>query len=182
MQRRLLVGIVAVASSLWLSGGGVVLDEQGRAVLCEDCPCDDAPPPPTTTTCNECPDGVAAAQYEVTFSGIANSGCGECGGLNGSVVLSQEVIECFWSGEPSPRVFCGGNAASVYFTWDSGLLKWSVVLQFGGIPVARWEASGAGWDCLSSLTLTRTLPAGTGADSLGHCQSYPATVTIGPAP
>jgi len=50
------------------------------------CCCGDAPPP----DCDACVSGTTPAQFSVTISGLNNSSCGFCTGLNGTYVVDKD--------------------------------------------------------------------------------------------
>lgn len=109
----------------------------------------------------------AARRFAFTPSGIANSFCQDCAGVNVPTVIAWQG-GCTWSG---PATFCGYTNPTIWSLTYQGGGTWG--LQFG--IDAYWSVTALSWDGLSPLTLSYT----SGPNNV--CKNYPAQITLAPA-
>jgi hypothetical protein len=161
-----------MAKSLWLSNGSLVLDADGAAVLCEDCPCEDG------NICKRCWVN-AEVEWLLTLSGLST-----CDGfnINGSYVLQKT------GSSTDPYTLCG-------WLYDGGTHPTQIELTFDRannhvILQIRGAGSGAGAVNYSkSLTGTQfdEFPCDQSfaldlLDAFACAAIWPSTLTVHPNP
>lgn len=135
------------------------------------------------SSCGCCSGGIACCdcdatpdQWTLPVSGITNDGnplpsCQTCSGYNSTWTLTRRPTDlCVWDSATGP---CTAGPAWIL---DCDATDW--VLQtptFNG-QAAIYKKSKATWNCLGSNTLNRISTS----TLIGHCASWPATLTVTP--
>lgn len=141
-------------------------------------PCGDVP-----VVCDECPGGIAHAEFEFTLSTITNANCvlpatcednynrtvrltyGECGFVGG----------CCWFGPPD-LIDCASGPIGT--GWKLQRITGIWLLQDSGGKSAAYSFEGE-WDCQSPLTLNFGFNPNA-CSSAPCCDGWPPTITITP--
>ena len=170
--------------SLFTNDGSLVIDGDGDAIDCGDCPCDGSASLSTSIApgCDDaCPDGVAEC-FELTVAGVTDNACtfGDCTPWNGTFVLvgrprigGEICLHDTDDGDvgnvsvlPLP---CVGSASG---TWQlvKGVILWQLE-AVAGTTHARYEIPGNVFDCHGSTEFALVFDDTT-------CTNWPSTLTL----
>ena len=142
-----------------------------KLAVSEDCCCGGGRSYP----CNSCV-GTPPSAFAVTFSGITNGTCSNCGRLN-NTFIANAVTGCEWEYlyEDGPWEMCGLSfriTVDIYDGWISvGLGIWGE----DGVFAAELNASGDAYDCND----IPSLPLWPGYWVTGYCNGTPSC-TVSP--
>jgi hypothetical protein len=133
------------------------------------CCCDEAVP------CALCSGGIAAAQWEVTLSGITAGSCSAyCANFNRTWTLSfvaSSAGTCVWRETLGRASDCFGASNIVQLQVSTGAVH--LFLGPSSIFGAEYSKGSAIGDCNAPQILTRVVNPAT-------CGNWPATVTVTP--
>lgn len=138
-------------------------------------------PAPCATICNE---GTQTDEIQLTFTGITNGTCTDCGNMNTTISTPFNGTCLYFTGT-TLITLCGGanHQVQTRFAWDGSIApgsRWVIYDSnlFGGSQVGLWTTSlGTGLDCSAEIP---SVSIDSVSGGFGECTWTGAQVTITP--